>query len=299
MRRTPLDVLFLGTDEVGAQLAAAVLRHLSQRRARVTFASNARAARLEAQVLRAGARLLGVRLGVARVRRLEEIQGRPFHIVISVGEPPSQSPWPFITRFSGLDLDAEATQVTDAARQIVIQTDEWWKHHGSGLLASKRSPSRVRRPYARAQWRTTPGPDAPILLVDYLKSSRRCVGVCAFLERCGFHVVCGNKYGRNPESLGFIPDAIVLRVDGGRTAPGLRKEFATLPDLRGRVPATPVIAMLEGSLSAEEARMFEALKITPLRQGGYAELVRTLRQSVLQLLLTVGVPAAEWLRPYN
>jgi hypothetical protein len=282
MRRTPVDVLFVGTTDAGAQLAASVLRRLTGRRTRVCCASNARAARFEAQLLREGAQLMGVRLPTSRMRPLSHAERRPFHVVISVGERPADQPWPIAAQFAGLPLDCERPDFADVARQLVAQTDHWWTTHSSNWLESKRSAARTYRPFPRAQWRTKPGRNAPILLVSYLKSQRRCIDVCAHLERSGFHVVCGEKYGRDPERIGFVPDAVVLRVDGPHTEPGLREDFATLPALRDKLPSTRIVALLDHSLSGAEAKLFEALEVHPLQHSAKAQLVRALRESGLR-----------------
>jgi hypothetical protein len=105
--------------------------------------------------------------------------------------------------------------------------------------------------------------------------------LCALLERSGFDVVCGEKYGRVGQELPILPDGVVVRVDGA--APqhaGLRPEFLTAQALRLDRPELPILMLVDHVPSAAEQAAMSHCGIPVVRgesqRGGVLETVRAM-----------------------
>lgn len=136
---------------------------------------------------------------------------------------------------------------------------------------------------ASERLKPSPPRDASFLLVVQLGEMRHCRNMCTYFERRGFHVVCGEKYGRRPETLQFTPDAIVCRVDGVRLSTQARPEFLSLAGFRRVTPNTPLVVLLvEAGPSAEEAQLASEAGAVLIhkRSASHDEVIATLHNLI-------------------
>jgi hypothetical protein len=107
--------------------------------------------------------------------------------------------------------------------------------------------------------------------------------MCAHLERSGFQICCGEKYGVAPGSLGFVPDAILVRSDTRRMSGQVRSEVSTLLEIRRTLPQTPLILALPGAVSAEESDLAvrAQARIVHTRPGGYIRPILAMLREVV------------------
>jgi arsenate reductase len=192
--------------------------------------------------------------------------------------------WPFVDpAFAVGGVDVRQREFDKVARSLVKRLRTWWRPHRSGRAAATQPRAdKPRLPSPPAPWRTHPPAGSPTVVFIYMGAQRQCVNICSYLTRLGYFVLCGDKYGRNPERLGFFPDAIVIRADGLRVPGMVRQEFKALLALRKRQATTPTLVVFEHAPSKEELEIAAATGATALRFKNNDEILLAIDQAVSQ-----------------
>ena len=144
-------------------------------------------------------------------------------------------------------------------RDLLRRLRRWWLCRDATLPKAAPPPSQPqRRHISHARWRTHPDGDAPILAVAFFGPLRSCTNMCALLERSGFQVLCGEKYGRIADVLPVVPHAIVVRVDGAyHSADEPRSEFHAVQALRRALSDIPILMLVDHVPSDREQEILK------------------------------------------
>lgn len=298
-KKEPLHVLFLSTRNAArSQMAEAILRHVSGAEMNVWSAGSRIASRVDPMARRAVRKLLGTSMPGHRPKRLAELSAIRFDYVIAVCDEaatrglrlrgaPERLYWKLEdpTEVSGGDQERQAA-FDRVAVAIRSQIENWWRiKQAHGLRSKSERASVVRYLGPHLQWQTTPSSHEPMLAVTHRPGSQRqCINMCTYLERCGFQLVCSERYAQAPEALQFMPDALVIRVDGRPMSEGIRPEIESAHKLRVRFANTPLLVILRREPSEDEARALDAIGATTFRHRprSYAYLVKALDDLVNQ-----------------
>ena len=298
-KKEPLHVLFLSTRNAArSQIAEALLRHESGGEMNVWSAGSQIASKVDPMARRAVRKLLGTAMRGHRPKRLAELAAIHFDYVIAVCDmaatrglrlrgAPERLYWKLEdpTQVSGGEQERQAA-FDRAALAIRNQIENWWRiRQAQGRRTKQERDAVVRYAGPQLQWQTTPASHEPMLAITHRPGSQRnCMNMCGYLERCGFQLVCSERYAETPESLQFMPDALVIRVEGRRVTEGVRPEIASAQKLRLRFAETPLLVIFRRALSETEAKALDAIGATTFRHRprGYAYLVKALEDLVNQ-----------------
>jgi len=179
-------------------------------------------------------------------------RGNPARVYWAIGEPEFAAPP------HERELSLEHT-----ARVLQAYVRDWWRlwQVDETLRPPRKTkPGTPSQPSSRAYWRTRPLGDAPLTLVVNFGEKRPCVNLCNFLLRQGLQVLCDQRYRERPESVSFVPDAVLVR--GLDEAPGDELDhLVKLGVLRGRLPETPIILGSRGPLGARMRAQLVSLNV--------------------------------------
>ena len=287
-----MRILFLSKRNAArSQIAEALLRRLSRGHASVVSAGTTPAVRVDPLAREALRRLAGGRLTGHRPKYVDEVAGEPFSAVVALDEaaeecrrlfPNAQwERWKFDDPSISLEPRGDRQADYDkVARALLKRLREWWQVNRpmAGVRSPKVTGTRSRLPSPPVAWRTVPPSDAPALVFVYLGPPRRCVNMCAYLSRSGFHVLCGETFSRRPDKLRMRPDAVIVRADGRHVPGTVRKEFRTLAALRARLSDTPMIMVLDRLASDQELRLVRNANATTVLLRNNDQLLRELTQ---------------------
>jgi arsenate reductase len=292
-----VSVLFLSTGNAArSPIAESVLLWVSNHRVVVESAGVLPLAEVHPMARVAVRKIFNGRIQIDRPRSFETVRDSHFDYVFTLSEEASEHRSSFFCRSQHvhwpLEDPAAAHGTRDqrqyafdrVTRDLARRLRAWWPHQPAPPAPAGVRVSQARQSGAQAFWRTRPHGDAPLVAVAYLGSPRRCRNLCAWLERSGFHVVCGEKYGRLDQAMPILPDGVVVRVDG--VAPqhaGLRPEFLAAQALRLDRPKLPILVLVDHAPSPSELEAMTLCGIPVLRRetrsgGAMLEALRALVQ---------------------
>ena len=266
----PVRVLFLSTGNAArSPIAESILYWVSQGRAIVASAGVAPLNEINPMAREAVRKVVNTRIVQERPQSPEAFRDNTFDYVFTLSQEafdncpclpdqPARLHWPLEDPAAGHGSRAQRQRAFDRlARDLKKRLREWWLCSEGEQAAPVTARRRARRPKSRAQWRTRPNAEAPILAVAYFGPMRSCTNMCALFERSGFQVLCGEKYGRTPESLPIVPDVVIVRVDGNRQAGAVRPEFRAVQVLRSAVGKVPILMVADRIPSEDEQQILK------------------------------------------
>jgi arsenate reductase len=264
----PVRVLFLSTGNAArSPIAESILYWVSQGQAIVASAGVAPLNEINPMAREAVRKVVNTRIVHERPQSAEAVRDDTFEYVFTLSQEaldrcpclpnqPARLHWPLEDPAAGHGSRAQRQRAFDhLARDLKKRLREWWLCPEGEQAASPRARKRARRPKSQARWRTRPSAEAPILAVAYFGPMRSCTNMCALFERSGFQVLCGEKYGRTPESLPIVPDAVIVRVDGTRQVGDVRPEFRAVQALRSAVGKVPILLVADRIPSEDEQQI--------------------------------------------
>ena len=300
-----LRILFLSSGNAArSQIAEAILRRLSRGTIRIASGGIRRESRIHPLAHAAVHRVLNTELDGHYPKLLDEFIGQQFdyvftlsdqamerhalfedarHIHWNVGDPSEVA--------GGIDERQRAFDVV--ACQLLKRLRPWWRHtfaEASPLHKANQPLDRWTQPLPP---RTAPRSNTPMVFVIYLGTPRRCSNMCGHLRRSGYDVLCrGNTALPRTVPL-VVPDAVLVRVDGGSAKGTIRHEFSMLQDLANTVPpSTRLLMLIDHTPSAEEQVALQAMNVLLFwRRPPWttADLVKALNELVLFRCPTVRV----------
>jgi arsenate reductase len=262
----PVRVLFLSTGNAArSPIAQSILFWVSQGQAMVASAGVAPLNEINPMAREAVRKVVNTRIAHDRPQSAASFTDDTFEYVFTLSQEalegcpcfpnqPTRLHWPLQDPSVGHGSRDQRQRAFDQlARDLKKRLRTWWFCPDDDKQSEPEDTQRrPRRRKKQAQWRTRPSAEAPILAVAYFGQMRSCVNMCATLERSGFHVLCGDKYGRTPATLPIVPDAVIVRVDGNRQASGVRPEFRAVQALRSAVGSAPMLLIADRVPSKDE-----------------------------------------------
>jgi arsenate reductase len=263
----PIRVLFLSTGNAArSPIAESILYWVSQGQAMVASAGVAPLNEINPMARAAVRKAVNTRIIHERPQAAGSFKDDTFEYVFTLSREaleacpcfpnqPVHLHWPLRDPSVGHGSRDQRQRAFDQlARDLKKRLRTWWLCPDDNQAAPESRQTRPTRRGRRAQWRTRPNVDAPILAVAYFGPMRRCTNMCALLERSGFHVLCGDQYGRTPENLPVVPDAVIVRVDG-KHATCVRPEFRAVQALRSAVGTIPILLVADRVPSEDEQQI--------------------------------------------
>jgi arsenate reductase (thioredoxin) len=266
----PVRVLFLSTGNAArSPIAESILNWVSRGQAVAASAGVAPLSEINPMAREAVRKVVNARIVHERPQSVASFKDDTFEYVFTLSQEalegcpclpdlPVRVHWPLEdpAAIHG-SRDQRQHAFNRVARELAKRLRTWWRCRDSPQSAEEPAPKRHRRPGKQARWRTRPGADAPILAVAYFGPMRSCINMCALFERSGFQVLCGDKYGRTPETLPIRPDAVIVRVDGNRHAGSVRPEFRAVQALRSALAEVPMLVVGDRSPSEDEKQILK------------------------------------------
>lgn len=271
----PLRILFVSTgDAARSQIAASILRKMSQGRATIVSAGITPQREINGMSEIAVRNVLNARIVNERPKRVDSVLDETFDYVFTLTTTATKNVPAFRNRPKLIRWRIEDPTTVGGtraqrqvafdkvARELLKRLRPWWRARDAETRPAPPPPATAsrRRPWLQARWRTTPAVTDPIVLVVYQDAQRHCINMCGFLERSGFQVFCGNEFSA-PHNIQFLPDVVVLRVDGDRVEGTIRQNFRLLRTFQTTFPETPLLLAVDHTLSDEEGLFLETIDV--------------------------------------
>ena len=309
MSSNRLRVLFICTgNSARSQMAEALLRKMSDGVVDVYSAGTQPHAEVHPVALGVLRDLFHIDTSELHPKHLDQFSKERFDYVITVCDrarercpffpgDPKRIHWSFEDPSTIEGTKAQRRAFKDTANGLAARLRVWMAYAMDGknsrvpqkaLFAPSKLVAHDKaidvRTASSGMFRTVPPADAPIVMIVYFGAMRRCTNMCTFLERSGFQVFCGDIYGREPETIGLIPDVVLVRSDARRGG-DVRLEFDALLGIRQALRRTPIVIALPSPPSVEETDCAEEVgaKIVHSQGVAYTQLiVKTLSDLVNQ-----------------
>ena len=269
----PLSILFLSKGNAArSPIAEAILRQLSRGMATVTSAGVKPQGEIHPMADKAVRNVLNARIEPRPPISLDAVAGQQFDYVFTLCDDAKDNCPPFANRPTKIHWEVEDPLIAEGtrdqrqrafdkvARNVLKRLRPWWRLREAEHRSIAPRLSKPRGRNHLVQWRTTPAGHGPILLMVYLGTPRRCTNICAYLERFGFQVLCGDTYSE-PETLRFQPDVVAVRVDGVGDKDSIRREFLIMRKLRSTLTGIPMVMLVDHAPSEQERELLQEIAV--------------------------------------